>query len=159
VPNTQFKELIRPTEQFSGQLQLTPDVSIGAYYQWRWEENRLPASGSYFSTLDILSEGAERLITAPNPVIPGGEPLAFFREQDIKAKDSGQGGVQVRFRVDETDFGLYAIRYHDKAPQIYIRPDVGGPPDFATGRLGTYQWVYPENIRAFGASISHTCAP
>jgi hypothetical protein len=155
VPNTQFKELIRPTEQFSGQLQLTPDVSIGAYYQWRWEETRLPASGSYFSTLDIISEGAERLITAPNPAIPGGEPLAFFREQDIKAKDSGQGGVQVRFRVDETDFGLYAIRYHDKAPQIYIRPRLGAP-DFVTGSIGTYQWVYPENIRAFGASISHT---
>jgi hypothetical protein len=155
VPNTQFKELIRPTEQFSGQLQLTPDVSIGAYYQWRWEETRLPASGSYSSALDIISEGAERLIAAPNPVIPGGEPLAFFREQDMKAKDSGQGGVQVRFRVDETDFGLYAIRYHDKTPQIYIRPGLGAP-DFVTGSIGTYQWVYPENIRAFGASISHT---
>jgi hypothetical protein len=152
VPNTQFKELIRPTEQFSGQLQLTPDLSIGAYYQWRWEETRLPASGSYFSALDIISEGAERMIVGA-PVIPGGQPLAFYREQDMKAKDSGQGGVQVRFRVDETDFGLYAIRYHDKTPQIYLRPDGFDP---VSGRIGTYQWVYPENIRAFGASISHT---
>jgi len=155
VPNTQFKELIRPTEQFSGQLQLTPDISVGAFYQWRWEETRLPASGSYFSALDILSEGAERMIVAPNPVIPGGEPLAFFREQDMKAKNSGQGGLQVRFRAGETDFGLYAIRYHDKTPQIYIRPGLGAP-DFASGSIGTYQWVYPENIRAFGASVSHT---
>ncbi len=155
VPNTQFKELIRPTEQFSGQLQLTPDLSIGAFYQWRWEENRLPASGSYFSTLDIIGDGGERLITAPNPVIPNGEPLAFFRDPDIKAKDSGQGGVQVRFRADDTDLGFYAIHYHDKAPQIYIRPSAGAP-DFVTGSIGTYQWVYPENVRAFGASISHT---
>ncbi|HZX19184.1 MAG TPA: DUF1302 domain-containing protein [Pseudomonas sp.] len=155
VPNTQFKELIRPTEQFSGQLQLTPDISIGAFYQWRWDRTRLPASGSYFSVLDTISDGAERLIAGPNPVIPGGEPLAFFREQDMKAKDSGQGGVQLRFSAGETDFGLYAVRYHDKTPQIYIRPDAGVP-DFASGRLGTYQWVYPENIRAFGASASHT---
>lgn len=155
VPNTQFKELIRPTEQFSGQLQLTPDVSIGAFYQWRWEKTRLPASGSYFSVLDTISDGAERLIIGPNPVVPGGEPLALFREQDMKAKNSGQGGVQIRFRAGETDFGLYAVRYHDKTPQIYIRPGAGAP-DFASGRLGTYQWVYPENIRAFGASVSHT---
>lgn len=155
VPNTQFKELIRPTEQLSGQLQLTPDISIGAFYQLRWDRTRLPASGSYFSVLDIISDGAERLIAAPNPVIPDGEPLAFFRQQDMKAKDSGQGGVQVRFRAGETDFGLYAIRYHDKTPQIYLRPGAGAP-DFQTGQIGTYQWVYPENIRAFGASASHT---
>lgn len=155
VPNTQFKELIRPTEQFSGQLQLTPDVSIGAFYQWRWEETRLPASGSYFSALDTMGDGAERIIAGPNPVFPDGEPLAFFREPDMKAKNSGQGGVQVRFRAGETDFGLYAVRYHDKTPQLYIRPDAGAP-DFASGRIGTYQWVYAENIRAFGASVSHT---
>jgi hypothetical protein len=155
VPNTQFKELIRPTEQLSGQLQLTPDISIGAFYQLRWEQTRLPASGSYFSVLDIISDGAERLIAAPNPVVPGGQPLAFFRQQDMKAKDSGQGGVQVRFRAGETDFGLYAIRYNDKTPQIYLRPGAVAP-DFATGQIGTYQWVYPEAIRAFGASASHT---
>ncbi|RMQ49510.1 hypothetical protein ALQ04_03402 [Pseudomonas cichorii] len=155
VPNTQFKELIRPTEQLSGQWQLTPDVSVGAFYQLRWEETRLPAAGSYFSVLDTIGDGAERLIAGANPVVPGGPPLAFFRQQDMKAKDSGQGGVQIRFRAAETDFGLYAIRYHDKTPQIYIRPSAGAP-DFASGQLGNYQWVYPENIRAFGASASHT---
>jgi hypothetical protein len=35
VPNTQFKELMRPVEQLSAQVQLTPRFSLGAYYQWR----------------------------------------------------------------------------------------------------------------------------
>lgn len=153
VPNTQFKELIRPVQQFSGQIQLTPDVSIGAYYQWRWEETRLPAVGSYFSTLDILGDGGERLI-AGAPVIPGGQPLAFFRRQDMKAKNSGQGGVQVRFSAGETDYGLYAIRYHDKTPQLYLRPSGGLDP--VSGRIGEFQWVFPEDITAYGASFSHT---
>lgn len=152
VPNTQFKELIRPTQQFSGQLQLGPDVSIGAYYQWRWEKNRFPEAGSYFSTLDLLDEGGERLIVGA-PVVPGGEPLAFFRGDDIEAKDSGQGGIQMRFRVGETDYGLYAIRYHDKSPQLYLRPGAINP---VSGQIGEYLWVYPENIRAYGASFSHT---
>lgn len=152
VPNTQFKELIRPTQQLSGQLQLNPNVSFGAYYQLRWEGTRLPASGSYFSTLDMMGDGGERII-AGAPVTPGGLPLAFYRAQDMKAKDSGQGGVQMRFRIGETDFGLYAIRYHDKTPQIYLRPKGF---DASTGSIGDFQWVYPENIKAFGASFSHT---
>ncbi|MGJ7512944.1 DUF1302 domain-containing protein [Pseudomonas baetica] len=152
VPNTQFKELIRPVQQFSGQLQLTPDVSIGAYYQWRWEETKLPAAGSYFSTLDVIGDGAERLIAGP-PVIPGGGPLAFFRGKDMKARNSGQGGLQVRFSVDETDYGIYAIRYHDKTPQLYLRPGALNP---VSGQIGEYRWVFPEDITAYGASFSRT---
>ena len=152
VPNTQFKELIRPTPQISAQLQLSSTLSIGAYYQWRWQKNRFPAVGSYFSNVDVLDDGGERLLVGP-PVVSGGGPLAFFRGQDIEAKNSGQGGAQVRFRLGETDLGLYAIRYHDKSPQLYMRPTATDP---VTGRVGEYLWVYPENIRSFGASASHT---
>ena len=149
VPNTQFKELMRPARQVSGQLQLTPDVSIGAYYQFRWEKLRLPAVGSYFSAVDMVpAEGSERLFI---PAFPG---AAFFHGADMKAKDSGQGGLQVRFRVGDVDYGVYAIRYHDKAPQTYLRPGAGFNP--ATGQLGQYVLVYPEDIGAYGASATTT---
>ncbi|KAF4558097.1 DUF1302 domain-containing protein [Pseudomonas sp. CES] len=155
VPNTQFKELIRPVQQFSGQFQLTPDVSIGAYYQLRWEQNRFPAVGSYFSNLDILGEGDERFILGA-PLIPGGGPMALFSGKDIKARDSGQGGVQVRFRVGETDYGLYAIQYHDKSPKLYIKQFGFSDVDPVSGKVGEYKWVYPEDIRAYGASFSRS---
>ncbi len=75
VPNTQFKEITRPVNQLSGTYQLTDDVSVGAFYQLQWEETRLPASGSYFSTSDILGEGNERLVVgAPFPAFLGGNP-------------------------------------------------------------------------------------
>lgn len=147
VPNTQFKELIRPTEQVSGQWQINPDVSVGAYYQWRWEKHRFPASGSYFSALDIFGDG--------------GELLRFFgpfnatKAPDVEAKDSGQGGVQARFRIGETDYGLYAVRFHDKAPQLYFRNLLPSTPP-GVNLPGQFYWVYPENIKAFGASISRT---
>ena len=153
VPNTTFKELIRPVQQLSAQLQINADVSVGAYYQFRWEKNRFPAAGSYFSTLDIFDDGDERLIMGA-PLVPGGGPAAFFEGRDIEAKDWGQGGVQVRFRVGETDYGLYAIRYHDKSPSLYFVPGVGVNP--LTGQIGEYRKVYAEGIRAFGASFSHT---
>jgi hypothetical protein len=149
VPNTQFKELMRPVQQVSGQLQLTSDVSIGAYYQFRWEKLRLPAVGSYFSAVDIVpEEGSERLFV---PAFPGS---AFFHGDDMKAKDSGQGGLQARFRIGDVDYGVYAIRYHDKAPQIYLRPGAGFNP--AIGQLGQYVLVYPEGISSYGASATTT---
>lgn len=153
VPNTQFKELMRPVSQISGQLQITPDVAIGAYYQFEWEETRLPGAGSYFSGIDFLSEGGERLIVGEAGG-PFANAPAFFRAKDVKARDSGQGGVQLRFRLGEVDYGLYAVQYHEKAPQIYLRPQA--VPNFATGQIGNYVWVYPEDVRAYGASATTT---
>ncbi|WAC00186.1 MULTISPECIES: DUF1302 domain-containing protein [Pseudomonas] len=154
VPNTQFKELIRPVQQISGQLQLTPDVSLGAYYQFEWEANRLPAAGSYFSTDDFFGDGAERMFVGA-PVFPGGQPLAFYHGNDKEAKDSGQGGVQLRWRSETVDWGLYAIRFHDKSPQLNVRPDFANL-DPVSGKAGEFYWVYPEGIEALGGSFSTT---
>ena len=44
-PNAQFKEIIRPVPQLSAQLQLSPQLSVGGYYQFRWEADRLPPAG------------------------------------------------------------------------------------------------------------------
>lgn len=154
VPNTQFKELIRPVKQVSGQLQINPDVSVGAYYQFEWEGNRLPAAGSYFSSTDTFGDGNERLYIG-GPVIPGGENLAFYHGKDKDAKDSGQGGVQLRWRTETVDWGFYAIRFHDKNPQLNVRPDFAALNPF-TGNAGEYNWVYPEGIEALGASFSTT---
>ncbi|WLH15462.1 DUF1302 domain-containing protein [Pseudomonas hefeiensis] len=154
VPNTQFKELIRPVKQISTQLELTPEVSVGAYYQFEWEANRLPASGSYFSTNDFFADGSERLFVGA-PVIPGGEPLAFYHGKDKDAKDSGQGGLQLRIRGETVDWGLYAIRFHDKSPQLNVRPDFANL-NPQTGQAGQFYWLYPEGIEAVGGSFSLT---
>lgn len=154
VPNTQFKELIRPVKQMSGQFELTPDISLGAYYQFEWEANRLPASGSYFSTSDNFGAGNERMFVGA-PVFPGGQPLAFFHGQDKDAKNSGQGGLQLRIRGETVDWGLYAIRFHDKSPQLNVRPDFANLNPL-TGKAGEYDWLYPEGIEALGGSFSLT---
>jgi hypothetical protein len=154
VPNTQFKELIRPVEQMSGQIQLTPDISLGAYYQFEWEANRLPAAGSYFSASDFFGDGNERLFIGA-PLFPGAQPLAFYHGKDQDAKDSGQGGLQLRWSTEAVDWGFYAIRFHDKTPQLNVRPDFATL-DALSGKAGEYYYVYPEGIEALGASFSST---
>lgn len=155
VPNSQVREFLRPIGQVSGQLQLNPAISIGAYVQYDWEPDRLPASGSYLSRADLLGRGGERLIVGP-PIAPGGGPAAFFRTKDLEPSGSGQGGLQLRWRNDaiDTDIGFYAIRYHDKSPQFYLRPSGGADP--ASGSIGTYQQIYHQGVKAYGVSATKT---
>jgi hypothetical protein len=139
VPGTQFKEAIRPVPQVSAQWQLTRDISLGAFYQFKWEGNRLPAVGSYFSAADSNPDGAERLLLGPT---------SAPRLGDQKAKDRGQGGVQLRFNHDETDYGLYLIRFHNKSFQQVLNIGPFGPE--------SYQLAYHQGIVAYGASASRT---
>src|SRR5262249_40906603 len=41
VPNSQVREFLRPIGQVSGQLQVSPAISLGAYVQYDWEKDRL----------------------------------------------------------------------------------------------------------------------
>lgn len=146
VPNSQFKEVARPVGQVSAQLQISPDVSVGAYYQYEWRESRLPGAGSYFSFADFAGAGGELLF---GPFGPNG---TLHRGNDLDAKDSGQGGIQVKFRVGDTEYGLYAAQFHDKLPQFYVRPGLNADP--ASGTDGDYVLVFAENIRTVGASFA-----
>lgn len=145
VPNTPFRELLRPVGQVSAQLQLLPNLALGAYVPYRWEPSRLPGAGSYFSSSDLAPLTGEALM-------PYGAPQTAA----VRARDTGQGGIQVRWRPhdSETDLGFYAIRYHDKVPQQFLTlAPSGGPGGFLPSN---YYYAYPEGINAFGVSASHT---
>ncbi len=135
VPNSQFKEILRPIGQVSGQLQINSNVSVGAYYQLEWRKSRLPGAGSYFSFADFVDEGGDSLILGPG--------FSVLRGDDIEARDSGQGGVQVKFKAGDTEYGIYAAQFHDKMPQFYVYP-----------ANGLYEQVYAEDIRTIGFSFS-----
>ncbi|NQD93135.1 DUF1302 family protein, partial [Pseudomonas sp. CrR25] len=148
-PGTQFKEILRPVNQVSGQYQINPQLSIGAYYQFEWERSVVPGAGSYLSTSDAIGHGAGPLQSLTGPTRNGG---------DIHAKDSGQGGIQIRFAPEDSDieYGFYAAQYHDKTPSnIYanftgfILTPVGPAPI-----VDSYNQVYAENIKTAGLSAS-----
>ena len=134
VPNSQFKEIALPVKQLSVQMQVNPNVSVGAYYQLEWKKNRIPGAGSYFSFADFADAGGETFLLPTGPLTRG---------SDLNAKDSGQGGAQIRFKSGDSEYGLYAAQFHDKMPQFYIRPGVGD-----------YGLVYGESIKTYGASYS-----
>lgn len=148
-PNAQFKEIIRPVPQVSAQLQLSSNLSIGGYYQFGWEADRMPPAGSYFSTANNIWGSSQPEFVG----IPGG-PMAgnyvAMPVADQQPGDSGQFGMQLKWRLDETDIGFYAARYHDKTGQAFtnlINPETGAA-----------QWffVFPKDISAVGFSATQT---
>lgn len=142
VPNSQFKEIARPVGQISTQVQLSPNVTVGAYYQLEWRKSRLPAAGSYFSFADFVDDGGESLILGPGQVA--------FRGRDIEPRNSGQGGFQIKLKSGDFEYGFYAAQFHDKMPQFYARPGVNVKP----GSIGDYVQVFGQNIRTIGGSVS-----
>jgi len=172
VPNTQAKDLFLPVGQANLSAQLTESISATAYYQFEWDKYDFPASGSYFSTVDLEDEGAQRLIASP-PAPPYAPGVYFYRGRDISGSDTGQFGLAVHYDpVDsQYDLGFYALQYNDSEPQIYTRPHFiftpMGPqvvPTPAPGNpgalsLGTYQLVYPDHIQIYGISGSTTYGP
>lgn len=134
LPNAQFKEIAMPVGQVSSTLQISPGVSLSGYWQYEWKPLRLPAAGSYFSFADFVGEGGDLLLT------PGGPAT---RTADLKGRERGQGGLQLKFKGGDVDYGLYAARFDDKAPQVVLN-----------ALAGTYTLMYAKGIEVYGASAS-----
>ena len=142
VPNAQYKEIGLPVGQLSGNLQINPNLSFGTYYQFEWRPLRLPASGSYFSPADFVGDGADLLLTPSGPA---------NRVNDMTGRNSGQFGFRMKFKIpgSDVDYGLYAAKYDDKAPIPVLNATAPG-----AFNSGTYEQMYAENIKVFGASFS-----
>lgn len=155
-PNAQFKEIIRPVPQLSAQLQVTPEVSLGGYVQFRWEEDRLAPAGSYFSTANTPWGSQQPEFVS----IPAGTPISgdymLTPGADQKPKNSGQFGLQLRWRLGETDLGAYAARYHDKSGQLYGNLNPAAPPSPFGTLPGTWFYAFPSNVKTVGLSASHS---
>ena len=143
VPGWQFKEVLLPVEQLSGSLQVAEGISLGAYYQLKWRPSRIPGVGSFFSNQDYVGTGIVNFgnDASGNPIL-----LAQDDSKDLRPRNSGQGGLQLRWSPTGSDyeFGFYAAQYHDKTPAVPVF-------DFVNGNV---HLAYASNIRTFGASIT-----
>ncbi len=149
VPGWQFKEVLLPVEQVSTSVQLRPGLSVGGYYQFKWRPSRIPGSGSYFSNQDYIGTGVTYLdLTGVTPFAPFDtfHLLQHDDAYDVKPKNSGQGGMQLRWAPAGSDyeFGLYAARYHDKTPALPVF-------DVLNNRVNT---VWGQGTNTFGASVT-----
>jgi hypothetical protein len=160
-PNVEAKNLFLPVGQVSLSAQLTDTIRIEGYYQFEWEKTIIPPAGSYWSSNDFFDVGGRRIIAAaPNSAFPGFPGVFLTRGNDIRGKTTGQFGAAIHYAPDSSpfDFGLYALQYNDREPQVYT---YGHAPAFtANGILvGNYSLVYADHIQLIGASANTNVGP
>jgi len=134
VPGVEVKELLMPSEQFYTEVTVG-DFTLCGFYQWRWHKNRLDESGSFFSTADFLDDAGQRMLVQ---VAPGVNATIDSRGDD-EAKNSGEWGVALRYiapMLNDTEFGIYFVNYHEKMPMLKESLMRGGTPSPTMKALG-----------------------
>ncbi len=126
VPGVEVKELLMPSEQLYTEI-TWKDFTLCGYYQWRWHKNRLDESGSFFSTADFLDDAGQRMLVQVAP----GINATVDSVGDDEAENTGEWGVALRYvapMLNDTEFGLYFVQYHDKMPMLKENLMKGGTP-------------------------------
>ena len=151
TPGVEVKEILLPTGALYGQTDVMPGVTLEAYYQYEWKKTELNGVGSFFSDRDFLGPGARNFLI---PIGPDPDNItAIPRTPDEGASSSGQWGTALHWITEgDTDFGLYYINAHSKAPAYQVNYGAGGVfPESYTIR-------YFEDIQGYAASFTTVMA-
>ncbi len=165
IPGAELKEALLPEQLGFLSLGLTDNITFETFYQFKWTETEIDPPGSYFSSSDLVGDGAEKVMLSfgavPDFVNPGdgaNPPVggSVARGEDVKADDAGQFGAALRFfaeALNDTEFGLYYINYHNRVPVISGRT---GDANFSGDYAGTanYFLEYVEDIKLYGGSFN-----
>lgn len=166
-PGSQLKEAFLPTNMLYGNLGVTDNLTLEAFYKLEWRKTVLPGCGTYYAPNDFIQDGCNGLtvLNDLNAAIGGesndGSAFAngvyIHRAKDDEARNSGQFGVAARYYIESigTELGLYAMNLHSTVP--YASSQLFGSGfdgDFAGPDAARYLAKYPEDIRIFGLSFN-----
>ena len=155
APGAEVKEALLPVNMVYSSLGITENISIEGYVQLQWENTRIGDCGTFFSTVDFVSDGCGPVLLAgqfPDSVAYDDGYIAP-RLSDNEPSDKDQFGVALRWYVPElndTEFGFYFVQYHSQVP--LISGQVNDPT--AGQNFPSYFIDYPENIQMSGLSFN-----
>ncbi|MFN7835709.1 MAG: DUF1302 domain-containing protein [Burkholderiaceae bacterium] len=167
APGSEVKEGLLPVPMLWASKALTDNVSLETFYQFRFVKTRLEPRGSFFSTSDIASPGADRAFlgfgrTADQHGVFG--PQTFVsRMADRDPSNSGQFGAAARTLLpglNNTELSVYALNYHSRTPFLsgtkarFVDTNGDGVADALPPSTANYFLEYPENIRLFGVGAN-----
>lgn len=165
TPGTNIREGYLPSPMLYVNLSPFDNFSLEAYYQLMWRKTKLVPVGTFYSTEDILGEGAQGFFFAGDPGAVGYSAAmanGIPKLADDKPKDGGQFGVAARYFIDglATEASLYYLKYHAKTPYLSATGVCvfNLPPCLGSIPTGYYSY-YPENIDLYGASVSFPLGP
>ncbi|WP_409279601.1 DUF1302 domain-containing protein [Pseudomonas defluvii] len=164
VPGTEAKDSYLPVGQVSASWSLNEDLALVGYYQYEWEKTQLNPVGDYFGS-DYFGPGAEffRLNSGVINSLPDKTFTGVNYAGEVDARDSGQWGLGVRYRLTEnTEVGLFHYRYHERVGSIFF--DFSGNTQYSslksigersnTAVAPAYRLGYFEDVELTGISFS-----
>ena len=142
VPGSEAQELFLPTNKISTVLQVTPNLTLNAYYSLEYQEYRIPPEGTYFSPAEIFTDdGAEFLTLAPGFGFPGDEGFRPRLGQkkigdEMPDDNNGEFGINLQYYINAWDLEaqVFYLNYANKTQQ---------------GLSGTL--TFPATVATFGA--------
>jgi hypothetical protein len=144
-PGVELKEIFRPLNQVSVQIQPTKTLTLLGQYYLQWESDRFPEGGSYLGFADMYLNGGESVLTPPPPAGLG----IIHNGGDITPKQARDWGLGLRWSPEWLDgtLGLYYRNFSDKLPQLLVQP-----------AAGTFRFAYASDIDLYGISFAKNIA-
>lgn len=152
-----LKQASIPVESLWLSLGVSDNINVEAYLKTRWQPNRLPPAGSYFSTADIIGAGGDLLCINGGMLADDNERrVCVTRTADRPASDDGEFGAKLSWYVPQlnnSELGFYYLRYHNPSPVFGARE---GIPDrtLPQSLQASYYFQYPENLDLFGFTFN-----
>ncbi len=130
----ELKEGLLPQEQVYFSISPTDNLSLEAFYQWKWHGTKPEPAGTLFSTNDFAVEGGDFLMIgfgAWSDLGTDWTPYGGFFDPNFqhvprigseKPGDDDQFGVALRYffpnLLGGTEFGLYYAKYNSRLPVL-----------------------------------------
>ncbi len=174
-PGATLKEGILPVGMLYGNVGLSENLSVEAFYQYEWEKTQIDGCGTYFAGADFAATGCNYVSVGPFGDQAGlAAGFAAERQADMEPDDGGQYGLATRYyseALNDTEFGLYYMNIHSRLPLINsVRTSIplatGDPtnvfiPDLLDPTGGDlaalnpqYLIEFPEDLKYYGASFA-----
>lgn len=158
-PGAELKEALIPVNMAFVSHSFNDAFSVEAFYQLNWREIVVDNCGTFFSGTDLIAKGCDRAVIAGGGDLDPSSQVFIPRIDDREPSDNGQFGVALKWyaeALNSTEFGLYAMNYHNRAPSLSaIRVDgsapVPGDPGLAVS--SRYFVDYAEDIELYGLSF------
>ncbi|WP_193164510.1 DUF1302 domain-containing protein [Microbulbifer hainanensis] len=149
-----------------GKFAVSDSLTLETFYQLAWRPTVLDGCGTAFSAYDYVADGCVGAFPqGPNDAVANTAQLYIDRGEDRKARDDGQFGLAVKYKVESlnTEFGAYGMNIHSREPfasltvSTHDTPGTGWrnpleDPDNLENN-GNYFIDYPEDIRIYGLSF------
>jgi hypothetical protein len=163
LPGSELREALVPEGMVWVSVGVTENISFEGLYLYDWEETDIDPPGSYWSTNDFAGDGGNKVMLGWGDVPDMGllPPSATFmavpRGSTDQADNQGQFGLACRIFapiLNDTEFGLYFLRYHSRLPIIssttgFLAPDLN-----SYLKTARYRTEYPEYINLYGISFN-----